>query len=126
VLSRRDLLHVRTEALRLNVWFKALSRTERAVINLTVKCVGRIRSQTLEEIVLGIIRKIPKALECSFLMKAEEVGGEIAGEVCKIAQKWGNKEASDWKHDKAFARFLGVCTINTSQKNQCLIRGIGA
>jgi len=112
VIAKQDLLKVKTRALRLNVWFKTLSRTERAIIDLTVKCVERIQSRVLEAIISSIIDKILKALEGMFLINAEKVGYEIAKQVCLIAKKWGNKDASTWKLDVGFIRFLGINAVN--------------
>jgi len=112
VIAKNDLLQVKTRALRLNVWFKVLSRTERAIIDLTLKCVEKVRSRILEATISSIINKILKAVESRFLSNAEKVGLEIAEKLGGIAQKWGNKEASNWKRDKVFIRFLGVNVIN--------------
>lgn len=112
MIAKQDLLKVKTRALRLNVWFKALSKTERAIIDLTLKCVERVRSHTLEATVSRIIDKIFQALELRFIVNAEKVGREIARQVSLIAEKWGNKDASKWKLDMCFVRFLGINTVN--------------
>lgn len=107
-------MKARARALRQRTWFKALSRTERSIVELTIKCVERIRSRVLARIVSGIVAKILKTLKPSFLENAMRVGREIADEVCGIALEWGNVKASRWKHDLAFIRFLGVNTVNTN------------
>jgi len=112
VIAKKDLLKVKTRALRLNIWFKALSKIERAILDLTLKCVERVRSHTLEAAISTIIEKILKAFECRFIIKAEKVGREIARQVCIIAEKWGNKDASTWKLDEGFIRFLGINAVN--------------
>lgn len=112
MIAKHDLLRVKTRALRLNVWFKALSKTERAIINLTMKCVERVRSNFLETVISSIIDKILKALECQFLFKAEKAGREIAKQVGQIALKWGHKNAPVWELEIDFIRFLGVNILN--------------
>lgn len=112
MIAKQDLIKVKTRALRLNVWFKALSRTERAIMDLTVKYVERVRSHTLEETISSIIDKILKALESRFLSNAEKVGREIMEKLGEIAEKWGNKTASEWKFDIGFIRFLGINAVN--------------
>jgi len=112
VIAKQDLLRIKAKALRLNIWFKVLSRTERAMIDLTIKCVARIRSHILEGAISSIIDKILKALESRFLSNAEKAGREIADKLGRIAQKWGNREASNWKRDKVFIRFLGINAVN--------------
>jgi hypothetical protein len=103
---------VKTRALRLKVWFKALSKTERAIMDLTLKCVERVRSHLLEATIWNIINKILRALDLRFLVTAEKVGREIAKQLSLIAERWGNKEASTWKLDIGFVRFLGISSVN--------------
>lgn len=112
MIARPDLLKVKTRALRLNVWFRVLSRTERAIVDLTLKCVERIRSHILEATISGIIDKIIKALECRFLVNVENIGRKMANQVCEIAEKWGNKGAFAWKLDRDFIIFLGINAVN--------------
>jgi len=113
MIAKQDLLKVKTRALRLNVWFKILSKTERAIIDLTLKCVERIRSHILEATISGIMDKILRALENKFLIKAEKVGRKIAEKLGEVAEKWGNKDARDWKSDRVFIVLLGVSALNT-------------
>lgn len=112
MITKQDLLKVKTRALRLNLWFKVLSRTERAIMDLTLKCVERIRSRLLEATIWNIVSKILNALNLRFLTTAERVGREIAKQLSLIAEKWGNKEASTWKLDIGFVRFLGISNLN--------------
>jgi guanylate kinase len=112
VILKQSLLRVKTKALRLNVWFKTLSRTERAIMDLTVKCVEQIRSQTLEAAILTIMNKILDALQNRFLSNAEKIGREIAEKLGEIAEKWGHESASSWKFDTCFIKFLGINAAN--------------
>lgn len=116
MIARQDLLRVRTRALRHNVWFKVLSRTERAILDLTVKCVKRIRSDVLEDTVSAIVGKVLEVLESKFIFNAEKIGRKIADAIGGIAQRWGNKNASAWNDDPGFVRFLGVNVINQTQR----------
>jgi len=106
-------MKARARALRQRFWFKALSRAERSIVDLTIRCVERVRSRVLTRIVSQIVAKILKILKPSLLETAMRVGREIADEVCEIAEKWGNMSASRWKHDLRFIRFLGVNTVNS-------------
>ena len=101
-------MRARARALRQRIWFKALSRVERGILDLTIRCVERVRSRVLDRIVSDIVAKILKTLKPSFLETAMRLGREIADEVCGIALKWGNMSASMWKHDLGFIRFLGI------------------
>ena len=112
LLTRQGLIKARVRAVRQKVWFKALSRVERNIVDLTIRCVEKVRSRILAKIVSNILAKILKTLEPSFLEAAMRIGREIADEVCGVAEKWGNVSASRWKHDLDFIRFLGVTAVN--------------
>jgi len=58
VVTRGMLVSVRRVAMRRRVWFKVLSRMERAVVSLTIRCVDRIRSVELAMIVKAIVDKL--------------------------------------------------------------------
>ena len=112
MLTRQGLIKARVRAVRQKVWFKALSRVERSILDLTIRCVEKVRSRILAKIVSNILAKILKTLEPSFLEAAMRIGREIADEVCGIAEKLGNVHASRWKYDLGFVRFLGVTAVN--------------
>ena len=114
MLTRQGLVKARARALRQRTWFKALSRTERCIVDLTIRCVERIRSRVLARIVSNIVAKILKTLKPSFLETAMRLGHKIADEVCEIAVNWGNMSASRWKHDLDFIRFLGVTAVSAT------------
>jgi len=95
------------------VWFSTLSRVERAILNLTIKCVEKVRSATLAETISTIVDKILRHLMEDFMTRAERVGSEIAKKVCATGESWGNKTCSAWIHDKHFIKFLGVNALNT-------------
>jgi hypothetical protein len=111
-LTRQRLLKVKARALRQGFWFKALSRMERRVFDLTVRCVERVRSGVLAKIVSGIVTKLSKNLKPGFMETAMRAGNAIAAEICDLALEWGNAGASFWRHDLSFTRFLGVNAVN--------------
>jgi uncharacterized membrane-anchored protein YjiN (DUF445 family) len=111
-MTRQDLVRIKSRALRTRVWFRALSKVERAIIDLTIKCVEEIRSLTLENTISSIIDKMLESLENRFLSKVEKAGRILAENLGNIAQRWGNKTASNWKRDKNFIIYLGVNRIN--------------
>lgn len=105
-------MSIKARALRRRVWFKVTSRLERGIVDLTIRCVERVRSLVLAGIISEIIRKISTTLENGFVKMAERMGAEIAERVCGFALAWGNNTASSWKHDPSFVRFLGVNAVN--------------
>jgi len=112
VIAVQDLLKVKTRALRLRIWFRVLSRTERAIMDLTLKCVERIRSRILEALITNILDKLITVLEQGFLTRADKIGRRIAEKLGEIADRWGNDDASAWKTDAKFIRFLGTSSLN--------------
>jgi len=106
-------MKIKARALRHKMWFKTLSRAERAIIDLTVKCVERVRSPILAAIVSSIVGKVLKILESRFLQTVNRIGSAIAEKVCGIAERWGNEDASSWKHDSSFIRVLGINAVNS-------------
>jgi len=106
-------MKVRSKAVRSGLWYEALSRAERAILDLTIKCVEKVRSPILTKAITRILGKIMKTLEKSFLEKAQEIGSDLAQRLSKVAEKWGNKNAPNWKNDKKFINFLGATALNT-------------
>ena len=113
VLTRQGLMKIKSRAVRSGIWFKVLSRVERAIVDLTVKCVEQIRSRVLAQTISSIISKLLKTLEDEFLTKAERIGCKIVERLSTIAEEWGNKTCSVWKYDRNFIKFLGVNALNT-------------
>ena len=106
-------MKVKSKAVRNGIWFEVLSRVERAIVDLTMKCVEKVRSPILAKAINKILGKILKTLGKSFLDKAKEFGRDLAQRLSKVAEKWGNKKAPNWKSDKEFIKFLGVTALNT-------------
>jgi len=113
VLNRQGLVKIKVRALRRKVWFKTLSRVERGIIDLTIRCVERIRSYALMKTILAIVDRLLRTLEEGYLKKVERIGREIAQKICEIAWKWGNPHALIWKYDINFVKFLGVNALNS-------------
>lgn len=105
-------MRVKTRALRRGVWFKVTSRLERGIVDLTIRCVERIRSPVLAGILSEIVRKISMTMGKVFLEIVNQVGSAVAEKICAIAERWGNENVSSWKHDSRFIRFLGVSAVN--------------
>jgi len=111
--TKHCLKKIKSRALRNRTWYKTLSRMERAIIDLTIKCVEKIRSPVLAQAVSMIISKLLRTLKEEFMTEAEKAGREIVQKLSVIAQSWGNKTCFLWKRDKGFIKFLGVNALNT-------------
>ena len=110
--TKQDLVRIRSRALRTRVWFRALSKVERAIVDLTIKCVEKVRSNVLARTISTIVNKLLEFLEEDFMTRAERIGCKIAEKLCTISERWGNKACSTWKRDKSFVKFLGVNALN--------------
>jgi len=111
--TKQDLVKIKSRAMRTRVWFRALSKVERAIIDLTIKCVEKVRSNVLAGTISAIVGKILRFLEEGFMTRAERIGNKIVEELCAVGERWGNEACSTWKCDKCFVRFLGVNALHT-------------
>ena len=102
------LTQVKKLALRRRVWFRLLSRVERGIIDLTVKCLDNIKSVKLAKLLTAIIGKLQSAMESTVERLVRNFGLSLARKISNIAVSWGNRLASMWSDDPAFARFLVV------------------
>ena len=99
-------------ALRRGVWFRALSRVERGVLDLTARYVDCIKSVKLANVVTAILEKLKLATESMVDRLVRTVGLPLAQKIGLIAQKWGNFSAKEWATDTSFACFLAVMNTN--------------
>ena len=98
--------------MRAGVWFRALPRIDRVLVDLTIKVTNNVRSITLAKNILVVVRKLERSLESSLLRAFREVGLPLAQELSLVAQTWGNLSAESWSSDSSFAFFLAVLHIN--------------
>ena len=94
-------------ALRRGFWFR-LNRVERGIIDLTVRYVECIKSGVLAKVVTVIMEKLQSSMESIVDRLVRTVGLSLARKISDIAVRWGNRLASMWADDFAFARFLVV------------------
>jgi hypothetical protein len=104
---------MKAKAIRRGFWFRVLSRTERASIDLTIKVVERVHSLLLARMLGAIVRKLLDVMESRVTRVMREVGCGLAENLGRIAQSWGNKSAHHWKEDPSFVKYLAVTYINT-------------
>jgi len=112
-LSGATLARVKAWALRRRVWYKALSISERAQMNLTIRIVKRIRNSLLASVLRSILRKLFKAAESEVSRLMREVGEPLAEKLSAIAKGWGCKSANSWAKDTGFIQFLTITCMNT-------------
>jgi hypothetical protein len=99
--------------MRRGVWFRVLTRAERAQIELTTRVVKRIRSFFLARVVTSIVEKLLDAMESKVTRLMREVGPALARKLSRTAQEWGNKLAHQWAEDPGFLQYLTINYMNT-------------
>ena len=112
-LEKNKLTKIKTKAMRQGIWFKVLTRAERAQMDLTMRIVKRIRSSILAKVVTSIVKKLLDAMESKVARSMREVGHALAQKFSRIAQNWGNKSAHQWVTDAGFIQYLTINYINT-------------
>ncbi len=111
-LSGKELARIRAMAIRRGNWYRTLSKTERALLDLTIRVVSKIRSFVLSRILASIIEKLQIRTECNIAVLFHKVGQPLAEKISRIAHKWGNTSADNWSADSNFAQFLAIMHIN--------------
>jgi len=112
-LEKYRLTKIKTKAMRRGIWFKVLTRAERAQMDLTMRIVRRIRSSILAKVVTSIVKKLLDAMESKVARLMREVGHALVRKLSRIAQNWGNKSAHQWATDPGFIQYLTINYINT-------------
>lgn len=112
-LTRVGIARAKALALRRGVWFRALTRVERACVDLSVRVVERVRSCVLAQVLNSILCKLRRAMENTVERAAREVGRPLARRLSMIAQGWGNRSAVAWSRDQVFIRYLVIGQINS-------------
>jgi hypothetical protein len=113
-LSRDELIRMRAKAIRRGVWFRMLTRSERAQIDLTVRVVNKIRSLLLARVLASLVKKLLEAMESMVGRMRRVVGSPLAEKLSQIAQNWGNASATRWAKDLCFIQYLTITLMNTS------------
>ena len=103
---------LKRKALRRGIWFKALSRVERSIYDLTIRAVDTIKSEKLLQIIKTIVTKLREALESPVSVLTRTIGRQLAEQLAHIAYSWGYQRACEWTSDDSFAKYLAVCCMN--------------
>ena len=111
-LDKTQLIKLKLKAIRAGVWFKALQRIDRALIDLTIKVARRIRSSSLANSILSITKKLEGLLESKFVRAIREIGFPLARKLSLFAMSWGNNCAQEWGKDTGFARYCAIMKLN--------------
>jgi hypothetical protein len=113
-LNKDELMKIKTRAMRRRMWFRTLTISERAQINLTIKFVHKVRSVLLSRVLVSIVRKLMKVLEGRVACAMRNVGCGLVEKISRIARSWGNQSASEWMEDRGFTQYLTIMWMNIS------------
>ena len=111
-LNKASLLKLKSKAIRGGVWFRALTRIDRVLVDLTIKVADSVRSANLARCILDVAGKLESALESRVARFIREFGFAIAYKLSLLALKWGNKAAVRWAREPGFARYWAVMKLN--------------
>jgi hypothetical protein len=111
-LTRAELLRLKLRARREGAWFRALSRIDRVMIDLTIRVAEKVRSRALAQALSSVVNKLEEAFEGKSPRGLREVGFRFALRLSLLAQGWGNSIARSWAFDASFARFLAMMSLN--------------
>jgi hypothetical protein len=108
ILSRNELKKLKCKAIRAGVWFKALPRIDRVLVDLTIKVTENIHSAHLAKSIFAVLSKLEGLLVSRFSRSAGNIGRFLAEKISLIGQSWGNFSAKSWSTDASFAFYLEV------------------
>jgi hypothetical protein len=111
-LSKASLMKLRLKAIRAGVWFRALPRIDRVLVDLTIMVTSTVHSGILAKSLLAICRKLDGLVAGRFSSFFREVGFRLAQKLSLLAQQWGNICAKSWPFDANFVKFLAVMHAN--------------
>jgi hypothetical protein len=111
-LNRSQLTKLRVKAIRAGVWFRALPRIDRVLVDLTIKVIENIRSAHLAKSLISVVGKLEGLLESKVLKSLRLIGRPLAEKISLTAQKLGYTPAKSWAEDSSFAFFLAVMHTN--------------
>jgi hypothetical protein len=111
-LSKAQLVKLKLKAMRAGVWYRALPRIDRVLVDLTIKVADTIRSPHLARSILSVAGKLEGLLESKLQRAIREIGLPIAHKLSVFAQKWGNLAAEKWASDEGFARYWAAIKLN--------------
>ncbi|MCL2358314.1 MAG: hypothetical protein LBH74_08635 [Nitrososphaerota archaeon] len=112
--NKKQLLVMKTKAMRSGAWFRVLKRIDRALLDLTIKVIDNVRSAKLAKSVTEILGKLENAIKDPS-SRFYEVGMPLAQKISIMCQKLGNLSASGWAYDSSFIKFLGVLQVNADK-----------
>ena len=88
------MARLRLKAKRSGLWFRALRRIDRALVDLTIFVADGVRSAVLARSLSSVVKKLEELAESRLQRVTREVGVFLARKRALLAQKWGNLSAA--------------------------------
>src|SRR3972149_4645584 len=88
-LERNQLVKLRQKAMRAGVWFRALHRIDRVLVDLSIKVADAIRSPQLASRIFVVAGKLEGLLESKLARAVREFGLPLVQKLSQFAQLWG-------------------------------------
>ena len=79
----------------------------------------KFKSREVLSVLINILKRVKSLLSPSRLLS--EIGVRYAWRAWRIASSWGNKDAENWKDDRAYQFYCGLTALQLSR----IIPGIG-
>jgi hypothetical protein len=98
--------------MRGGLWFKALRRIDRVLVDVTVRVGKSVHSAALAMALYSVMEKLESVFENRVWNITLKIGFPLARRISLIAQNWGNDYARKWASDESFAKFLAIMHIN--------------
>jgi len=111
IISKSYLRDVKGCALRKRIWYKALDKLERGIIDLTINIVECAKSKILVQEITKILAKLESAMRSRFTRHYETFGLEKLRNVVETARGFGSKVCSEW-YTQSFALLLTLNDYN--------------
>lgn len=113
MLTRGFLLKIRRRAIRKRVYYRALDRLERGILELSSRLLDSAQSVVLLQQLFEIVMKLDEALKGRFQQHMECFGVRRVTEIIMQAVKFGYKDAVGWLRDPGFVKYLTVMDFNS-------------
>lgn len=116
--ERGSLAKLKRVSMRSRAWFTVLSWKQRRFIDVVIRTVDRIRSLLLLRALAPLVRKLLTGIGgdvWSGALALLDTGAcwmmvGVAEKIVHVAQKWGNRSASEWL-EEGFLRYLLVMNL---------------
>jgi hypothetical protein len=119
-LTRAFLCNVKARSLRKRIWYKSLNAIERSLVDITMRVVDKVRSSKLANLLDGIVQRLEKDLENTFMKRALRAGAVLAERFARFAYSWGYVGAISWIKDRGYVLYLGISHMKSPSIFGCV------